>query len=37
MARWGVPVAAARLSEGIREEVPAVMKYLAKAKESAGA
>jgi aminoglycoside phosphotransferase (APT) family kinase protein len=37
MARWGVPVAAARLSEGIREEVPAVRKYLAKAKESAGA
>jgi hypothetical protein len=37
MARWEAPVAAARLAEGIKEEVPALMKYLAKARERAGA
>jgi aminoglycoside phosphotransferase (APT) family kinase protein len=37
MARWELPVAAARLSEGIKEEVPALMKYLEKARDNAGA
>jgi aminoglycoside phosphotransferase (APT) family kinase protein len=36
MARWKIPIAAARLAEGIEEEVPALIRFLEQSRAASG-